>query len=254
MLLHAYKHSYLMEESEACVAEAARAGTPEQMLIAGRIMEHPMAYRRWEVDHDRVIRSVSDQAKLSRQVIALRAAAFPLIHRKALFEYLRDERVIGRRRRMLFSLFHGGCDYGKSVVTEHGNFLRCSSSYLCSHSLAERLMRDAAFQGAISLYEEWYREYFRVFCDTALAETEEERCAAASLEPIKPLLKYQLAQARREIIALPTPSAERWREVEMRTPTGDTARLPSLSLPIEQVRATARRLSIGGRLSLPTSL
>jgi hypothetical protein len=186
--------------------------------------------------------------------MALRAATFALIHRKALFEYLRDERVVGHRRRMLFALFYSGCDYERSVVNEHGNFLRCSSSYLCSHSLAERLMRDAAFQGAISLYEEWYREYFRIFCDTALAETEEERCAAANLEPIKPLLKYQLEQARRGIIALPTPSAQGWREVKIRTPTGNTTRLPALSLPIEQVRATTQRLALGGRLSLRPSL
>ena len=38
--------------------------------------------------------------------------------------------------------------------------VRCSSSYLCTH-LAEHLMRDAAFDEPLQVYEQWYADYFR---------------------------------------------------------------------------------------------
>ena len=51
------------------------------------------------------------------------------------------------------------------------------------------------------------------------------------MEPIRalqPLLKLQLAEARREILSMPYKPEKVWREVEIRQPTGDTARLPAL--------------------------
>ncbi len=225
MLVHAFKHAQLMEESEARVVRTAISDSPTDMLVASRILQHPQAYRRWEAEHDRLMRAVSAQARLARQMQALRSTAFTLVHRKALFDYLRERHLTGVRRRRLFRLFYGCRDYANAVLAEHGNYVRCSSSYLCTRHLAEHLMHDPALDEPLQIYEQWYAEYFRAFCDVALAETEAEKQATAAMETLKPLLKYQLAEARRAILAMPQNPVEDWREVKIRKSSGDTQRL-----------------------------
>jgi uncharacterized glyoxalase superfamily metalloenzyme YdcJ len=225
MPVHAYKHSRLMEESQARVEMAASFDSPADTLVADRILKNPDAYRRWEAEHDRLMRAVSGQARLARQVVALRSTAFGLVHRKAIFEYLRDRQITGTRRHRLIAQFYGIRDYANAVLAEHGNYARCSSSYLCTYHLAERLMQDAAFDEPLRLYERWYSEYFRTFCDVLLAETEEEKQAIAPMDALRPLLKYQLAEARKAILEMPQMPAEDWREAQIRRPTGDTQKL-----------------------------
>jgi hypothetical protein len=82
----------------------------------------------------------------------------------------------------------------------------------------------------MQLYAEWYSDYFRVFCDVGLAETEEEKLELAPVEALKPLLKYRLAQARDSILALPQVPSTVWREVEIRRATGETQKLRRLSV------------------------
>lgn len=225
MLGRTYKHERLMDESERCVETAARSGGPEDQLAASRILEQPAAYQRWASDHDRLMRSVSEQAKLDRQMLALRHTTFGLIHRKALFGYLRDQHVVGARRQRLLALFYGPRDYATSVVAEHGNYLRSNSSYLCTRFLAEELMHDDAMQAPLQLYEEWYADYFRVFCDTALAETPQEKESAEALLALQPYLKNRLNEARHAIIELPRQGGGAWRDLWLRQPTGDTVKL-----------------------------
>jgi hypothetical protein len=228
MPVHAYKHSRLMEESEARVEMTACFDSPIDVLVASRILENPDAFRRWEAEHDRLMRAVSEQARLARQVVALRSTAFGLVHRRAIFEYLRDRRLNGARRQRLFALFYGIRDYTNAVLAEHGHYVRCSSSYLCTYHLAEHLMQDAAFDEPLRMYEQWYSEYFRAFCDAALAETEEEKLAIAATDALRPLLKYQLAEARQAILEMPQMPAEDWREARIRRRTGDTQRLRAM--------------------------
>jgi hypothetical protein len=216
-----------MDESERCVETAARCGRAEDQLAASRIIEQPVAYQRWASDHDRLLRSVSEQAKLDRQMLALRHATFGLIHRKALFGYLRDQHVVGARRQRLLALFYGPRDYSTSVIAEHGNYLRSNSSCLCTRFLANELMHDGAMQEPLQLYQEWYTDYFRVFCDAALAETTEEKESMAALLALQPYLKNRLNEARHAIIELPREAGNAWRELWLREPTGDTVKLRS---------------------------
>jgi hypothetical protein len=220
-----YKHERFMEESQRCVEATARCGRAEDKSLASRILEHPVAYQRWLSDHDRIIRGVSEQSKLERQVHALRRSTFSLIHRKALFGYLRDQHVVGARRQHLFALFYGPRDYAGSVVAEHGNYLRSNSSYLCTRFLADELMHDGAMQEPLQLYEEWYADYFRIFCNIALAETPEEKETATALFALQPFLKHRLNEARQGILELPHQTGGAWRERELRQPTGDTVKL-----------------------------
>ena len=228
MSVHAYKHSRLMEESEARVQMAACFESPADTLVSECILNNPDAYRRWEAEHDRLMRAVSEQARLALQVVALRSTAFGLVHRKAIFEYLRDRQLTRTKRHRLFSLFYGIRDYANAVIAEHGNYVRCSSSYLCTYHLADRLMQDAAFDEPLRMYEERYSEYFRTFCDVLLAQTEEEKQALAPMDALRPLLKYQLAEARQAILEMPQMPAEDWREAQTRKPTGDTQKLRAI--------------------------
>ena len=227
MHVQAYKHARLMEESEWRVEVAAGSDSPEDLLVR-RVLESPGAYRRWACEHGWLLRGVSSQARVEAQVVALRSAAMNLVHRKALFEYLRKRPLTGRKRRRLFQLFYGNRDYSNAVLAEHGNYLRCSSSFVCTQYLSEQLMHDAAVAEPMQLYEERFGEFFRTFCDGELAETAAERLAAEPLDTLRPLLKFQLAEARRAILRMPLAPVREWREVVIRRPTGDTQRLRTL--------------------------
>lgn len=225
--IHGYDHVRLMNESEFRVEMTAYRHTTED-AVANRVLHSPDTYRCWEAEHDRLMRTVSELHRLEAQVTALRATAFGLVHRRALFEYLRTRHVIGAKRHRLLALFHPYRDYTNAVLAEHGKYIRCSSSYVCTHHLGEKLMHDTAFDEPLRLYEHWYGEYFRAYCDCELAGTEEEKRAAAPLDALKPLLKYRLSEARQAILAMPRAPAKAWREVQMRKPNGDTQRLRAL--------------------------
>jgi hypothetical protein len=218
----------LMEESELCIAESARFGTPGQMLVASRLLAHPEAYRRWEAEHSQLMRRVSEHRFLNRQVVALRSTALSLLHRKAVFEYLQERQLTRQQRHKLMSMFHTLKDYAASLIAEHGNYVRGASSYYCSHHLARRLMKDSAFAEPLWLYQERYTDYFRVHCDVELAESESEKQAVEPMRLLQPLLKKQLAEAREEILGMAYRPEKVWREVEIRRPSGDTERLRAL--------------------------
>jgi len=222
------KQARLMEESELCIADSARSGTPAQMLVASRLLDHPEAYRRWEAEHSQLMRRVSEHRFLNRQVVALRSTALTLLHRKSVFEYLQERQLTRQQRHKLMSMFHSLRDYAASLIAEHGNYLRGASSYWCSHHLARRLMKDSAFAEPLLLYQERYTDYFRIHCDVELAETDTEKQAVEPMRMLQPLLKKQLAEARQEILNMAYRPAKVWREVEIRRPTGDTERLRAL--------------------------
>jgi len=224
MYVDAFRHSRLMQESELRVEIAAHSHAPAD-APALRLFERRATYLRWEAEHDRLMRMVSEQVRLARQVIALRNTAFSLVHRRAMFEYLRDRRVMGRKRERLFSLFYGCRDFSDAVLKEHGNYVRCASSFLCTTHLAENLMQDAAFGEPLQLYEEFYRDYFRAYCDVELAETPDEKSAVAATEALRPLLKKSVCDARAAILAMPPVPDEEWHEIRIRRPNGDTQRV-----------------------------
>ncbi|MBS0367001.1 MAG: hypothetical protein JSR67_14385 [Proteobacteria bacterium] len=227
MYVRAYTHARLMDESEWCVEMAAGSPLPED-LVASRVLDNPEAYRRWTGEHNRLMRAVSAEARIDRQVVQLRTTAMNLVHSKALFEYLQERGLEGHKRQRLFELFFGCRDYRNAVLIAHANYLRSSSSHLCTQHLAAHLMHDGAAAEPLALYAERYADYFRAFCDGELAETDEERTLAAPLDALRPLLKYQLGEARQHILSMPVTPAREWREVEIRRPTGQTQRLRAL--------------------------
>jgi hypothetical protein len=83
VLIHAYKHAILMAESESRVEMSMFSRSPAD-VVAKRVLERPDIYRRWETEHARLLRPVSEQGRMPLQIVALRTAAFTLVHRRAL--------------------------------------------------------------------------------------------------------------------------------------------------------------------------
>ena len=218
-----------MRESESRIEMAAGSSLPADRLVAMRLLQCPAEFNRWEAHHDQLMRPVSAPRRLTQQILALRATAFALVHRKGLFEYLRVRRLTEAKRRRLFAIFYRCRNYSHALLAEHGNYVRCSSSFLCTQHLAEHLMHDPALDAPLRLYEEWYRDYFQAYCDLELAETEDEKAACLAQECLQTLLKHRVTKARRVILAMPLIPGD-WDEVRIRRPTGDTVELPKLVL------------------------
>lgn len=219
-------HAFLMEESECRIENVARDGGSFQALAARRVIEDTRLYQHWEAEHARLMRNVASEGRPLAQVTALRSGHFGLIHRKAMFEYLREGRITGRDRHLVFELIHGGQDYARAVVAEHANYIRSVSSLVCSQHLGIALMADRAFGTPMLRYEQGYAEYFRVFCDSVIRSNRSD--SGDTLSTLVPYLKRQLGVLRRAILTMP-----REREIgglstlEIRMPAANAHRVAS---------------------------
>jgi hypothetical protein len=217
----------LMRESTDCVHSALYSDNPNEQLVASRLLESPSAFSTWEDEHSELMLEVANPSLRRTQAALLKKATFRLIHRKALFEYLRDERIRGSVRRRIIVHFHPAQDYTRSVIAEHGLYLRKACSFLCTSHVGGNVVHDSGFLDPMRRYQELYAEYFQIFCSTHFGTD------CADTEPqgeLLPLLKHQLEECRIAIMN-PQPETEReWlrREAELRQPIGDTARLPRL--------------------------
>ena len=211
-----------MRESTDRVESALRSDNPIEQLVASRLLESPATFRIWENEHSGLMRNVANTGFRRTQAALLKKATFCLIHRKALFEYLRDQRVRGSARQRIVSSFHPTQDYTRSVIAEHEVYLRKACSFLCASHVGANVVHDPGFFDPMAHYEALYAEYFQIFCRAQFGP------ASADAEPqseLLPLLKYQLEECRKAIMH-PQPEQE-WlrREAELREPTGDTVRL-----------------------------
>jgi hypothetical protein len=219
-------HKRLMRESTDRVHSALYSDNPNEQLVASRLLESPAAFRTWESEHSGLMLEVANPSFRRTQAALLKKATFRLIHRKALFEYLRDGRIRGDLRRRIMISFHPAQDYTRSVIAEHGLYLRKACSFLCTSHVGSNVVRDSGFFDPMRRYQELYAAYFQVFCSTHFG------MESADSEPqaeLLPLLKHQLEECRKAIMN-PRPETE-WlmREAELRQPTGDTVRrLPRL--------------------------
>lgn len=155
--------SRLMEASELQLQRLARRGSVEEARVAQRILECPMTFQTWEHEHTDIMRNVASASSISAQKRLLLSVTLSLLHRKSLFEYLRDHHVHDRPRELLLMHFHGGNDYPRAMVSEHGNYLRSAASYLCSTHLGLRLLHDSLFARPLDEYAEHYARYFATY-------------------------------------------------------------------------------------------
>ena len=215
----------LMRESTDRVHSALYSADPNEQLVASRLMENPSAFGTWESEHSGLMLEVANPSFRRTQAALLKKATFRLIHRKALFEYLRDAQVRGNVRRRIIVHFHPAQDYARAVIAEHGLYLRKACSFLCTSHVGGNVVRDPGFFDPMRCYQKLYAEYFQIFCRTNFGTDSDD---TEPQEELLPLLKHQLEEYRMSIMN-PQPKTE-WlmREAELRQPIGDTARLPQL--------------------------
>jgi hypothetical protein len=202
-------HDRLMEESQRRLANVVVSGPESDERVVSRLLENPRDYRRWEDEHAMLMRRIAAERLPSVQKAQLLNTSLALIHRKAMFEYLRDERVRGTRRREIVAHFFSQRDYMSAVVAEHGRYVRSAASYLCSSHVGSNVMFDALFEAPLTEYEDLYAGYFRTYCSVVLAA--EEDTVAQSMLPVLADLKAQIGEWRRALIALTHSQSGVWR-------------------------------------------
>lgn len=215
--------AHLMRESEQRVEHAAFSGDAREKLVATRVLGDAVLRRSWTSEHLRILSDVATQRRSANQIAVLKMKSFALVHRKALFEYLRERDIRGEKLRRALALFHSSRCQTDALIAEHGQYLRSACSYLCATHLGSTVVCDGAFQDPFARYEEVYKEYFRAFCDAALAGAHDDEVAAQTL--LIPLFKYHVAEQRRAILLMPRLIPMQDRDAALRQPTGDTQKL-----------------------------
>jgi hypothetical protein len=187
-----------MSASHSYIARTARDDSNDQSIVAMRLMQHPATYAEWEAGHSRLMQMVCQPPRLRAQIVRMRATTLRLIHRRAVFEYLRDRRITGAQRHRYIEMFYGPRDYATSLIIEHGHYTRTAVSASCSRYIGTSVLRDPTFDAPLAEYEQWYGEYFRLFCDLQLATDQSASflCETALL----PILKARCDEARERLI------------------------------------------------------
>jgi hypothetical protein len=212
-----------MRVSTDRVQTALSSSDINEQMVARRILENPSVWSQWEKEHSGLMRQLANCGVRRAQVAALKHANFRLLHGKALFQHLRRNLVRGSDRARVLEYFRPGRNYPNAVVAEHGVYLRKACSYLCTSHVGTDVVEDPMFLDPMQRYEELYAEYFSLYCGVLLGTP-----SGVAQGALLPLLKLQLNEYRWAI--LDPRRAQPWlrREAEIRVPTGDTQRLPTL--------------------------
>ncbi len=225
-------YATLMRESTDRVQSALYSKNSHEQLIACRVLESPSTWQLWENEHSLLMRRVAECGKLADQGTALKHATFHLIHRKALFEYLRDHEIRRDVRLRIFAHFCMAQPYEHAVIAEHRIYLRKACSFLCTSHVGCDVLRDAGFLDPIPRYEVLYAEYFDLYCRYYCGGDEEDSDAELALLP---LLKRQLNEWRQAILNPRAEMPRLLRDAELRRASGDTQRIPVLG-PVRKRR------------------
>jgi hypothetical protein len=206
-------HDRLMEESQRRLANAMLSGRPSEERIAVRLLDSARDYGKWESEHAGLMRSIAAERLPVVQKAGLLNVSLALIHRKALFEYLRDEEVRGPRREEIMAHFHAHRDCKDAIIAEHGRYVRSAASYMCSSHVGSNVMFDSLFEDPLAEYEEVYASYFRTYCNLQFMRDDE---IAQSMRPVLLELKSQIGEWRRALIALTQSQSGIWRRPSLR--------------------------------------
>jgi hypothetical protein len=199
----AFTVEQLMDASDRRLTRVAASGAGADKLVAERIIGCQSEFEGWEREHSRLMQRVAAHGRPGRQRDALLGVAFELVHRKALFEYLRDKGIVGADREKLFAHFRAS-DYPRSCVQEHANYLRSTASFLCVRAIGLGLLREPAFDLPLARYQVAYARYFEACCQTVLEGTVPSGSSLAAL-------KRGAEEIREELLGSPTSRSGTWR-------------------------------------------
>ena len=158
----------LLDESEAHMERLARKGEGEPAAAAARLLASPTEYTHWLRQHEVLMDRVARVPRAGLQVRALLSTTFSLVHRCALFEYLRNSALRGTQRRALVRHFHGDGGYTRAMVKEHSQYLRSVASLSCVRRIGMVRLGRLVFGQPLRDYEQLYAEYFASYCATLL--------------------------------------------------------------------------------------
>lgn len=204
-------HERLMAASRACVKRASKAGHHRVEIIATRLFENPVTYQSWESEHAALMRNVAAERLPAAQRESMLAASFSLIHRKALFEYLREKQLRGAQREALIRHFFPQRDFAESMRLEHLQYVRSAASYLCVGHVGRDLMFDSLFAEPLAEYEEKYHEYFYAHCDQIIAAASGFSVPAGMLSD----MKNRVNEWRKALLALTHSQSGTWRRPKL---------------------------------------
>jgi hypothetical protein len=153
------------------------------------------------------MRNIAAERLPATQRELMLSASFSLIHRKALFDYMREKGLRGPDRETLIQHFFPQRDFADSMRLEHMQYVRSSASYLCVEHVGRNLMFDTLFAAPLAEYEEMYHEYFHAHCDQIVAD------AKGLSVPVEILseMKTRVSEWRKALLALTHSQSGTWR-------------------------------------------
>lgn len=184
-----------MNESEYALHNASDSSSRGELRAVDTVLQDGRLYRVWESRHADLLLPVAEYGNKKRQIVALRNAGIQLIHRRALFGYLRSNGVRGDERRQLIRIFHQTLDYHSAVLAEHRQYMLAVSSSISNDHLID-VMNDPRSKSLPRQYEELYRRYFEMNC--YVAGMGDSRCTELVRLTMQDTRK-QLQQMRRRI-------------------------------------------------------
>ncbi len=157
-----------MDESEYALQSATDAPDPRVARIATTILDDDRMYRGWESSHASLLLPVAEHRKNVPQLMELRNAEVQLVHRRALFHYLRRSGIKGAPRQRLFRTLHQTRDFNDALLAEHRTYMMAVSSHVSADHLID-VMKDVNSKRLLRLYEKSYDRYFEMRCFVATA-------------------------------------------------------------------------------------
>jgi len=152
-----------MGESEYALQSASNSSSSRISRIVNTIVQDNQTYKMWESRHADLLLPVAEHNDRKHQVLALRNTKIRLVHRRALFKYLRENEVRGEQRRQLFRVLHESLDYPDAVRTEHRQYMLAVSSRISADHLID-VMHDPKSKDLPRDYERLYTRYFEMQC------------------------------------------------------------------------------------------
>lgn len=184
------RHKTLMDESEQALWTAAERKTGADARIAQQILGDSKSHGLWEAQHADLMLPVAERSGRVPQVIALRDIEVRLVHRRALFEHVREHQLRGRPRERLFQVFYGSRDFQDAVMAEHRQYKLAVSSRVSADHLIN-VMHDPISKQLLAQYETLYSQYFDLYCYVAATE---DRAYADAAKP--PMISARKGAAR----------------------------------------------------------
>lgn len=171
------RHKALMDESEQALWTAAEKNSGTESRIAKQILSDVKTHSLWEARHAELVRPVAEHNGRVPQVLALRDLEVRLVHRRALIDHVRENKLKGDARERLFRVFYGPRDFNDAVLAEHRQYMLAVSSRVSTDHLID-VMRDPASTQLVRQYEELYAQYFSLYC--YVVSTQDEASADAA--------------------------------------------------------------------------